>query len=399
MKKWEIKKMVDVCDIGAGNSAPQKKEFFHNGIYPFFRTSDIGRIRFGLVGDSADKLNDIGIAKLHLHKKGTLLFPKSGASTFLNHRVLMNTDGYVSSHLATIKAKNNVLDERFLLYYSSTIDSRNLMQDQNYPSLRLSDIEDINIPIPPILEQQRIVAILDEAFTAINRAKENAERNLQNAREIFESQLQILFSCDACDEWKKMTLRQVATHFGRGKSKHRPRNDKALYGGRYPFIQTGDIKNSNHMITDHYQTYNEVGLAQSKLWPKGTVCITIAANIAETGILGFDACFPDSVIGLVVNEQIADAGFVEYMLQSYRTALQAKGKGAAQDNINLATFENELFSIPPLFEQRLIAAKLDTLYAETRILGKIYQQKLDELEELKISILQKAFSGELSGAN
>ncbi len=393
-KNWEAKRLGEVCEIGAGNSAPQKKEMFDDGIYPFFRTSDVGKVHLGFIEDSVDKLNDLGIGKLHLYGKGTLLFPKSGASTFLNHRVLMDVDGYVSSHLATLKARNSILGDRFLLYFSMTVDSRNLMQDQNYPSLRLSDIQEINIPLPPIPEQQRIVAILDEAFAAIATAKENAEKNLQNARELFESYLQSVFA-NPGDGWEEKTLNQVATMFGRGKSKHRPRNDKKLYGGNYPFIQTGDIRNCNHYITEYSQTYNETGLAQSKLWPRGTICITIAANIAETGILGFDACFPDSVIGLVVDDKCAEMNFVEYLLQSFKARLQEKGKGSAQDNINLATFENELFPFPPLPEQRAIVAKLDALSAETKKLEAIYRQKLNDLDELKKSILQKAFNGEL----
>ncbi|MEH7275928.1 restriction endonuclease subunit S, partial [Neobacillus vireti] len=88
----------------------------------------------------------------------------------------------------------------------------------------------------------------------------------------------------------------------RGKSRHRPRDDKSLYGGKYPFIQTGDVKKANFYIRDFKQTYNEKGLAQSKLWNKGTLCITIAANIAETAILDIDACFPDSIVGFIPDE-------------------------------------------------------------------------------------------------
>ena len=110
------------------------------------------------------------------------------------------------------------------------------------------------IPLP---EQQRIVSILDEAFAAIDKAKANAEQNLQNAKELFESYLQGIVSNG--DQWEKKTLAQIAKTFGRGKSKHRPRNWKGLYGGDYPFIQTGDIRNSKHYITEYSQTYNEVG--------------------------------------------------------------------------------------------------------------------------------------------
>ena len=119
---------------------------------------------------------------------------------------------------------------------------------------------------------------------------------------------------------RKVTLLDIG-NLSRGKSKHRPRNDEILFGGNYPFVQTSDIKNANHILYKFEQTYNELGLKQSKLWNKNTICITIAANIAESAILGIDACFPDSVIGLEVNQEIADVHFVEYMLQNYKRIL------------------------------------------------------------------------------
>jgi type I restriction enzyme, S subunit len=123
-------------------------------------------------------------------------------------------------------------------------------------------------------------------------------------------------------------------------------------------------------------------------------CITIAANIAETGILGFDSCFPDSVIGIVVDETKTTNDFVEYLLQSVKAQLKAHGKGSAQDNINLATFENQHFPFPSLDEQRNIVEALDELSANVQKLEAAYEQKLNALAELKQAILQKAFAGE-----
>lgn len=262
------------------------------------------------------------------------------------------------------------------------------------PGINRNEVYTIEVKIPPLPEQKRIVKILDEAFEKIEKAKENAENNLKNSKELFESYLQSVFANQGRD-WEGKTLKGISLEFGRGKSKHRPRNDKKLYGGKYPFIQTGDIRNCNHYITEYSQTYNEVGLAQSKLWPKGTICITIAANIAETGILNFDSCFPDSIIGIVVDSKKANSDFVEYLLRFFKTKIQAKGKGSAQANINMATFEHEKFPIPNISEQKSIVAKLNALSAETKKLEAIYKQKLADLEELKKTILSKAFNGEL----
>lgn len=264
-----------------------------------------------------------------------------------------------------------------------------------FPSISKMGIEGIQVWVPALLEQRRIVAILDEAFDAIATAKANTNKVFEGTRELFESALRDLFGSQTT-VWTHKTLREVSKDFGRGKSKHRPRNDPSLYGGPYPFIQTGDVRNSEHLITEYAQTYSEAGLAQSKLWPRGTLCITIAANIAETGILNFDACFPDSVIGVVVDEAKTTSKYLEYMLHTVRRRLKAKGKGSAQDNINLGTFENERFPFPDLATQERIVSKLDDLTSRIQGIQITLSRKLAALDELKKSLLHQAFTGQLT---
>lgn len=150
------------------------------------------------------------------------------------------------------------------------------------------------------------------------------------------------------------TLNQLGT-VSRGKSKHRPRNDAILYGGKYPFIQTGDIKHSSMYITEYSQTYNETGLAQSKLWDEDTLCITIAANIAETAILKIKACFPDSIVGFIANKEKADVRFVKYYFDIYKLYMQNISKGTTQDNFSLEKMLRVKFNIPSLSIQQKIA--------------------------------------------
>lgn len=161
-------------------------------------------------------------------------------------------------------------------------------------------------------------------------------------------------------EWKKYKLSDIGL-LARGKSKHRPRDAAHLYGGKYPFIQTGDVKNANHRVYSYSQTYSEEGLKQSKLWPKNTICITIAANIADTAILNFPACFPDSVLGFIANEEKCDVDYIEYMLQYFQQDVQKHSIGSVQENINLGTFQNIEFPIPPLSTQSRIASILSSL--------------------------------------
>lgn len=160
-------------------------------------------------------------------------------------------------------------------------------------------------------------------------------------------------------EWQERKLEDLGL-LQRGRSRHRPRYDFHLYGGKYPFIQTGEVREARKYIRKFEQTYSNAGLAQSKLWPKNTLCITIAANIAELAILAFDACFPDSVLGFIPNEN-TDLDFVYYTLTHFQRQLKHIGEGSVQDNINLGTFQDVLFPIPELKEQRIIASVLSSL--------------------------------------
>jgi type I restriction enzyme S subunit len=164
--------------------------------------------------------------------------------------------------------------------------------------------------------------------------------------------------------------------FGRGKSKHRPRNDSSLYvNGVYPLVQTGDVSRSHGSIKTFTGKYNEKGLAQSKIWPVGTLCITIAANIADTGILEFEACFPDSVVGFIPSEQLPSVRYFEYFMRTAKDRLMEFAPATAQKNINLGILEQVLIPIPPLAEQKRIVTKVDELMAVVDKLEKQQKQK------------------------
>ena len=142
---------------------------------------------------------------------------------------------------------------------------------------------------------------------------------------------------------------------GRGVSKARPRNKPELLGGPYPLIQTGEVTAAELYIDSFENTYSEVGLAQSKMWPKGTLCITIAANIAQTAILRIDACFPDSVVGFVSNGAVNPV-YVHYWFSFFQSILDAQATQVAQKNINLKTLSELSVMIPPLDEQQRFIA-------------------------------------------
>ena len=128
--------------------------------------------------------------------------------------------------------------------------------------------------------------------------------------------------------WQDKSLNELGD-FQRGKSRHRPRNDLALFvDGKHPLIQTGEIKEANLFVAKHSATYNDFGLAQSKLWPKNTLCITIAANIAETALLAYPMCFPDSVVGFNAYPRESSELFMHYVFTYIRRAIQNSATGS-----------------------------------------------------------------------
>lgn len=157
-------------------------------------------------------------------------------------------------------------------------------------------------------------------------------------------------------DWEPKKLFELGT-FSRGISKHRPRNDNILFvGGGYPFIQTGDIRKANLFLTHHVEEYGEFGLKQSKLWPTGTLCITIAANIAETAILAYPMCFPDSVVGFIANTECSSELFMYYIFEYIKHTIKTAATGSAQDNINIEYLSSIKFRIPnKTYQDRIVS--------------------------------------------
>ncbi|PWK28240.1 type I restriction enzyme S subunit [Arcicella aurantiaca] len=183
-------------------------------------------------------------------------------------------------------------------------------------------------------------------------------------------------------EWKK--LGEVA-EVKRGKSKHRPRNDKSLFGGKFPFIQTGDVRNAHKYITEFTESYSEKGLEQSKLWSKGTICLTIAANIGDVAILGVDACFPDSVVGILSKK--GNNEFMYYFLTTLKEKLESKATKSAQMNLNVEKLVDFEIPLPPLKEQERIVQKLDTAFQSLDEAITLQKENIAHTQELKKAVL------------
>ncbi len=312
---------------------------------------------------------------------------------------------WVNNHAHILQELKNVSINNFILHYLNSINYRQYVNGTTRLKLTKGSLIEIPFPAPSISIQQAIVSKIEELFSELDKGIENLRTAQQQLKTYRQAVLKWAFEGKLTNEnveegelpkdWKIVELKEVC-EIKRGKSKHRPRNEPSLYGGKYPFIQTGDIRNSSgRYITEYSQTYSELGLQQSKLWPKGTLCITIAANIGETAILGFDACFPDSVVGLLSNEKLLLNKYTNYFFISYKQRLEELAPATAQKNINVDILEKVEIPLAPIDEQNKVVQEIESRLSVADKMEESITQSLQQAEALRKSILKKAFEGKL----
>ncbi len=399
---WKTVHLKDVAIVSAGNSAPQDESLFEGGVYNFYRTSDVGRIRKGVISNSLDKLNLTGIKGLKLFAVGTILFPKSGASTFLNHRVILGNEGYVSSHLATIKAKNEFLDDKYLFYFLTTIDARDLIQDSSYPSLRTSVIETVELQLPPLPTQQKIVAKLDAIFAEIDKAQAAAEANAKNADALFQSYLAEVFESGG-KGWIEKKLKEITTKIGSGAT---PR------GGNDSYKETGISLIRSMNVYDEGFYYPKLAFID-ETQAKELANVTIEKDDILLNITGGSVArccvVPSDVLPARVNQHVSiirvDKNLIYPKLVNFllisplhkkRLLNVGEGGGSTRQAITKAQLQDYSICFPAsLGLQKELIQKIEEFYSTTFNMEKSYKEKFHNLPLLKQSILQQAFSGEL----
>lgn len=316
-------------------------------------------------------------------------------------------DGEFNAYQRTYVIQNFKAVNGKFVYYHTLRDIQNITSGNRGSTIRyirLGDLTGSLFPLPPIPEQHRIVARIESLFEKLDHSREL----VQSALDSFESRkaaiLHKAFTGELTAKWREKNGVEleswVEKRLGdcglleRGRSKHRPRNASELFGGPYPFIQTGDVANADVYITKHNQTLSEIGLNQSKLFPKGTLCITIAANIGDVAILSYDSCFPDSVVGFTPNEY-TNSKFVYYLMNILQKQLEAEAPATAQKNINLKVLNEITFRCPRIIEQQEIVRILDNLLEKEQQTQEQLEPILDQIDMMKKSILARAFRGEL----
>lgn len=335
-------------------------------------------------------------ADQYLQMNDIVVCTSSGSASLVGKSAILDAEfeGTWGAFNAVIRCRPDVLLPEYIAYWLSSDAFRawkdRQVQGANIQNIRQSAIEGIRLPLPTLPEQQRIVDVLRQA-KLVGELRKRAQTIVD---QLSKQRFAEMFGHPAENPkgFESLPFKDFGV-LDRGISKHRPRDASHLLGGRYPFIQTGDVSNAGDWITAYKATYSEAGLAQSKLWPKGTLCITIAANIAKAAILEFDACFPDSVVGFTPHEGVCSE-YVLYCLRFYQEFFEHRAPKSAQMNINLDTLRTLRMPKPPEALQQEFAA----FVREVRLLNQtttVQSLKHTELiNELKIS----AFTGELTAS-
>ena len=324
--------------------------------------------------------------KRHAVKNGDLLVSWSAT---LDVFIWDRGDAVLNQHIFRVIPDSSLVLKPYLFYALKSImdELRSKTHGATMKHITKGPFEKTEIPVPPLAEQERIVKLLDEA-DELRKLRAQADRR---TADLIPALFHEMFGDPASNPkgWTKISLAE-AGKLDRGRSKNRPRDDASLYGGKYPFIQTGDVAKSNGLITSFTQTYSEKGLAQSRMWPAGTLCITIAANIGKTAILTFPACFPDSLVGFVPgNKVIVD--YVRQWLVTMENSLEEAAPQMAQKNINLKILSELPIPIPPLPLQKEFAHRV----TEIREMEADQAASKTRLDTLFQSLLHRAFEGEL----
>lgn len=292
-------RLEDICSINMGQS-PESSSYNESGEgMPFFQgNADFGELH--------PKVRIWCNAPTKIAECGDILISVRAPIGALN---IANEQCCIGRGLAALTANEALCDLKYLWYgLECKVDELNSKgTGSTFKAINKKILAETEIYLPSLEEQRRIAALLDKVSGLI--AKRRAQ--LDKLDLLIKARFVEIFGDPSVNtKWSTMKLSQLG-ELNRGVSKHRPRNDPRLLGGAYPLIQTGDVSNSGLYILNYSSTYSELGLEQSRLWKSGTLCITIAANIAHTSILTFDACFPDSVVGFVPNDN-TNSVFVHY---------------------------------------------------------------------------------------
>lgn len=385
------KAILEVQDGNHGEQHPRQSDFVAEGI-PFLTATQLLDDQIFL--NKAPRISFEKAKKLRIGwiKPNDVLLSHNATVGRVSVVPLFEGQAVIGTSLTYYRLNPQFFNPHFFALVLKSQDFQNQlersMQQTTRNQVPITRQKELKIPLPPLPEQKRIAAILEKC----DRLRRTRRYSLQLSETFLQSAFLEMFGDPATNPmgWDIEELGLIGV-LDRGRSKHRPRNAPELFGGSYPFIQTGDVANSSGYIKSYKQTYSEQGLKQSKLWSKGTLCITIAANIAKTGILTFDACFPDSIVGFLPHQK-TNTDFIQQWFSFIQQNLEDTAPESAQKNINLEILRGLPVPLPPLPLQEKFA-QIVQKHERFRTQQREAERQAEHLFQ---TLLHRAFRGELT---
>lgn len=439
-KGWVRTKVGEIYDIIGGGTPSTKVDKYWEGDIPWITSADIIDLK-----EIRPRNN---ISKEAIQNSATNLVPENSLVVVtrvgLGKISLTKTPLCFSQDSQALVGNTSLIFPDYSLYHLSQAVQifKYRHRGTTIAGVTKKQLSELPFALPPLPEQHRIVGKIEELFTRLDAGVEAFKKIRVQLKRYRQAVLKYAFEGKLTEKWReahkgelesasanleriekqgkkeaKGKLKELPPidtselvelpggwvwtplprlgELNRGKSKHRPRDDARLFGGNYPFIQTGEVRNSKGLIKSYSQTYNDFGLKQSKLWPMNTLCITIAANIAETAILDIPACFPDSIVGFIADDKLCEVKYIHFFLKTIKNKLESFAPATAQKNINLDTLKNVVVPLSPFPEQQKIVEEIESRLSIADNIERVAEQSLKQSERLRQSILKRAFEGKL----
>lgn len=404
-KEWEVKRIKAVlCERNETNN-PVKTDFILS------LTNDRGVIPYSQKGDVGNKSKDDLTAYKLAYPDDIVL---NSMNVIIGSVALSSYFGCVSPVYYMLYVRNSSHSIRYYNYLFQTSELQNKLKGYGNGimeirmRIQMSKLNTVELPVPSPEEQYHISNYLDTKCTKIDSIIEKQEKVIEKLKEyklsvITESVTKGLnpdvkmkdsgveWIGEIPEHWSFQKLK-YATQIMRGKFNHRPRNDPDYYDGEYPFVQTGDVARALKFIDSYSQTLNGLGYSVSKEFPKGSICMTIAANVGDVAVLNFNACFPDSVVGFVPTSKTY-WNYLYYTLSAMKQQLTRNAIISTQLNLNIEIIKEEFIPIAPLQEQQQIADYLDEKCSAIDTAIEKKQAIIEKLKQYKKSLIYEVVTG------
>jgi len=375
MKKgWELKKLGDVVDVLDNLRKPITKRDRVEGKYPYYGATGI-----------------LSYVHNYIFSERLVLIGEDGAKWASGDNTSFIAEGkfWVNNHAHVIRPNRKIITDEWIVYFLNFCDLTPFITGMTVPKLNQEKMRSIPMPLPPLPEQQRIVSILDRCFEAIDKAKTNAERNLQNAKELFESYLNDTFEKGG-EDWDEYKFETICKLIGGSQ----PPKDDFIYEPKNDYIRFVQVRDYR---TDKFKTY--IPKEKAKRFCTADDIMIGRYGPPIFGIFrGIEGAYNVALMKANVDEKICIKEYFYWYLNNNnlrRFVEKSSKRAAGQDGVRKELLDEYPVLLPKLNTQKIIIEELNFLKSQTQKLQAVYKQKINDLEELKKSVLQKAFSGEL----